>query len=75
MLTMVNLYTVSDETKHLECTGSLEYLFLEWRDHGGTEEQTGYTEDEIFRFLAEDGQLRFGGGAAPEFIIETLGRF
>jgi hypothetical protein len=75
MLTQVNLYTVSQGTQHLEYTGSLEYLFLEWRDNGGAEEQTGYTEEEFRRFLAEDGTVRFGGGAAPEFIIETLGRF
>lgn len=72
MLTMVNLYTVSNETKHLEYTGSLEYLFLEWRDHGGTKEQTGYTEKEFYQALAEDGRIYFGGGSAPLFAIETI---
>jgi hypothetical protein len=75
MLTQINLYLYSDGTKWLEYTGSLEYLFLDWRDNGGAEEQTGYTEEEFYRHLAEDGEVIFGGGAAPTFIIEALGRF
>ncbi len=67
---MINLYTDGS----LEYTGSLEHLFLEWQDHGGTYDQTGYTEDEFLRFLAEDGRVEFGGGAAPVFTVERIGK-